>query len=329
MKILITGAGGPAGQALIRQLGARNHWLVGVDMNWVSDGLLADFIPIAAADDPRMIYELRDIIDEFRIELLIPTVAEELSTVAMATETGFLRCRVVIGPSEGVHIAHDKYLTMRRLDAAGVPIPDYALPSDFRSSEEAFERFGSPILIKPRVGRGSRGVRVIHREEDFRWSILSDKMIVQEFAPGDEFAPMVHVSVRDGRSQVGLVTKIKTPGCGSSGGYVKEVPAGYSVDVATVAINAVLALGLNGPVDLDLRRNRDGVPVVLEVNARFGANSEYSPGLVDAVLDDHFPLAGVPITPGTPHPEKELLPMTDTPPLPLDSQGLPDGAPAT
>lgn len=296
-------------------------------MKWVSDGMLADFFPVAAADDPRMIHELRDIIEECRIELFIPTVAEELASVAIAAESGFFGCPVVIGPSEGVYMAHDKYLTMRRLDAAEVPIPDYALPSDFASTEEAFERFGSPLLVKPRVGRGSRGVRVIHREEDFRWSILSDKMIVQEYAPGEEFAPMVHVSVRDGRSQVGLVAKIKNAGCGSAGGYLKEVPAGYSVDVATVAINAVLAMGLNGPVDLDLRRNRDGVPVVLEVNARFGANSEYSPGLVDAVLDDHFPLAGVPLTPGTPQPEKELLPMTDTPSLPLDSQGLPDGAP--
>lgn len=316
MNILITGAGGPAGQALIRQLGARNHWLVGADMNWVSDGMLADFVPVPAATDPGMIPQLREIIAEHRIDLLIPTVAEELAAVAEAAEAGLFDCRVVIGPVEGVAAAHDKYLTMRRLEAAGVPVPDYALPCEFPSAREAFERFGSPLLVKPRVGRGSRGVRVIHEDEDVVWSALGDDLVVQEYAPGEEFAPMVHVG-RDGRSRVGVVAKIAAPGCASAGGYVKEVPAGFAVDVATVAVDAALAMGLTGPVDLDLRRNREGVPVVLEVNARFGANSEHFPGLVDAVLDDHFPVADVPLTPGAPSPERDLPPLTDTPAMPV------------
>ena len=33
-----------------------------------------------------------------------------------------------------------------------------------------------------------------------------------------------------------------------------------------------------------LRRRADGVPVVLEVNARFGANSAHAPELLDAAL---------------------------------------------
>jgi carbamoyl-phosphate synthase large subunit len=64
----------------------------------------------------------------------------------------------------------------------------------------------------------------------------------------------------------------------------RRAEAGEAVDVGNVAMAAVRSLGLTGPVDVDVRRRADGTPVVLEVNARFGANSEQAPELLDAVL---------------------------------------------
>jgi carbamoyl-phosphate synthase large subunit len=43
-------------------------------------------------------------------------------------------------------------------------------------------------------------------------------------------------------------------------------------------------VGLNGPLDIDIRRKGDGIPVVLEINARFGANIRYAPEILDAVI---------------------------------------------
>jgi carbamoylphosphate synthase large subunit len=45
---------------------------------------------------------------------------------------------------------------------------------------------------------------------------------------------------------------------------------------------------LTGPVDLDVRRGVDGEPVVLEINARFGANSSHAPEVLDALLGEHL-----------------------------------------
>jgi len=56
------------------------------------------------------------------------------------------------------------------------------------------------------------------------------------------------------------------------------------MDVGNLAMGAVRSLGLTGPVDVDVRRRADGTPVVLEMNARFGANSAQAPELLDAVL---------------------------------------------
>jgi carbamoylphosphate synthase large subunit len=64
----------------------------------------------------------------------------------------------------------------------------------------------------------------------------------------------------------------------------RRVEADEALDVGSVAMAAVRALGLTGPVDIDVRRRADESPVVLEVNARFGADSESAPELLDAVL---------------------------------------------
>jgi carbamoylphosphate synthase large subunit len=48
---------------------------------------------------------------------------------------------------------------------------------------------------------------------------------------------------------------------------------------------------LQGPADVDIRCGADGVPAVLEINARFGANSAYAPEIVDALLDEWLPHA--------------------------------------
>ena len=44
-----------------------------------------------------------------------------------------------------------------------------------------------------------------------------------------------------------------------------------------------------GPVDIDIRRDATGTPRVLEVNARFGANSQAVPELLGLLLRDLDP----------------------------------------
>jgi len=287
MNILITGVGGPAGRSLLKQLRDTDHTVVGVDMSMLPEEDMDAFEFVPAAADPTMINTLREIIDQYRIDMLIPTVADELPAVAEASEAGRLgNIEVVIAPLDGVRRAFDKYLTMVALDAAGVNIPDYALPSDFRGADEPFDALGDAIVVKPRVGRGSRGVRLVRRgDEDL--TQLDDSHVLQTFAPGTEYSPMVHISRSNNRASVAVMEKCGSGGCHSSAVLIKRIAADLEPDVADTAVAAARALRLTGPVDLDIRRSGDGTPVVLEINARFGANSAHVSELLDNVLADH------------------------------------------
>jgi carbamoylphosphate synthase large subunit len=286
MRFLVTGVGGPAGAAVARQLSARGHDVVGADMYPAHLEALSAFELVPAAADPAMLEEIRLLAERYGVQALIPTVQDELPAVAGAVAAGLFPVPVVIGAPLAVTAAQDKYPTMLRLAAAGVPVPRFRLPSEFAGTGEALEWFGGPLVVKPRVGRGSRGVRVVHNAEELDWSVVDDSQILQEFAPGAEYAPMVHVSTATSAIRVGVVEKTESLGCWDSSGGLRALRPGDVEDVESLAVDAALGMGLTGPVDVDVRRLSDGTAVVLEVNARFGANSEHAPQILDGVLAD-------------------------------------------
>ena len=293
MRILITGCEGPAGRALGRQLASTKHTVIGADMTRNLHSIFQTTVTVPAAADPAMLTALRRLLKEYEIDVLIPTVSDELPLVALASSSLLTHASVVIGNETAVTTAHDKYLTMAKLASKSVPVPNFALPSDFSTTKEALSHFSGPVVVKPRVARGGRGVLVVEKPGDIDWASLDDGQIVQEFAPGIEYAPMVYRPKAAPASRVIVVvekTGLKEGRVGNAT-HVKRVPNMTAPDVAKTAFQATEALGLDGPADLDIRRRTDGSPVVLEVNARFGANSEHAPEILNAALLEHLTVA--------------------------------------
>lgn len=273
MRILVTGACGPAGRSLLTQLHQRGVDAVGVDM---APTPRPDGIPVLAAlpaSDPAYLTQLDDLVAGLGAHLVIPTVSEELPLVAAAG-----RPWALIGPADAVVLAADKWLTTQVLSAAGVTVPRTIVADQATDHLRAW--IGAPIVTKPRISRGGRGV-VVHQAWGPAVPVAAD-LVASEFVPGVEFAPNVFVA-DDPAADVAVVLR-KT---GLKDGVVGNATGVERVDdpvVGAVAVAACRALGLRGPADVDVRLRADGTPVVLEVNARFGANSTHAPELLDAVL---------------------------------------------
>lgn len=270
--VLVTGVGGPAGRALVPQLLAQGLQVHGVDMNPDHPaGIGFELVPPAL--DPEYPQILLAIADRVGAELIIPTVSEELPVVARLADP-----RIVVGNVSAVGLAADKWLSCQALADAGVAVPRSALVGQF--DESVADWIGLPAVTKPRVGRGGRGV-VVH-DEWFDPAVLAEDHLVSEFAPGEEFCPNLFIGAesRDDTVVVLRKTGLKQGRHGNATG-VERI---HSAEIAQLALAAARALGLSGPVDIDIRRRADGTPVVLEINARFGANSTYAPEILAAVL---------------------------------------------
>jgi carbamoyl-phosphate synthase large subunit len=143
---------------------------------------------------------------------------------------------------------------------------------------------GAPFILKPRVSRGGRGVRLIESADE-PWPTGDASWIAQGFAPGTEYNPQVYRSPRTGESTVvNLQKTVLKQGRVGNAAEVVRLDAGSEPEVEAIAARTAEVLGLVGPLDMDVRRDQDGRPLVLEVNSRFGANAAYAPELLDAVL---------------------------------------------
>ncbi len=179
-------------------------------------------------------------------------------------------------PPDAVGATRDKAELRRRLAAAGVRQPRFALlPPGTGLAGLSF-----PVVVKPRTLSASRGVirgddpAALEAAVTRIRTLLADPeatLLVEEFVPGPEFA--IEGLVTGGRLDVLAIFDKPDP---LDGPYFEETllvsparvdPAGQAALESTAA-TAVAALGLtHGPVHAELRLSA-GEAVVLEVAAR-------------------------------------------------------------
>jgi len=184
-----------------------------------------------------------------------------------------------MGAAPGVAIAGDKLRTAEALAARGVAVPRTLPDSAPRASVAA--ALGLPVLVKPRFGRGGRGVSVLQTLAEVEAAAPAGEVVWQEFAPGVEFDVNLFVD-RGGAVAAAVVlrkTALRDGMTGNAAGVERvEHPA-----VRDEAVKAACVLELCGPLDVDVRLRRDGTPVVLEINARLGANALAAPEVLEAL----------------------------------------------
>lgn len=278
MRVLVTGVGGPAGRNVGALLAADGHTVTGVDMRQIDLSWLHGFHPVPAADDIAYYNALIELSKD--VDLVIPTVQEELPTLSIMHHN--LHCKVLIGSQEAVSLAHDKYLTAYVLRLAGVRVPQTLLPSRLALFDT--EQIGWPRVVKPRHGRGGRNVTVCDSPATFDLERLNDAYLVQSFMPGVEYSVNL-CQPPLGKDDTTVVVLEKLRLREGRTGNAEAVAVVDAPDVAAVAVAAARAIGLYGPMDMDIRRNEKGEPAVLEINARFGANIAHAPEVFAAALE--------------------------------------------
>lgn len=188
-RILFTGGGGAAAEALWRYLSAKyDLFFCDAAVDAIDDTIPADrkiAVPMAASED--FISAVREISVRNGIDLIVPGVDEELVPLAKSRDTGLPQ--IFLPSLEFVRLMLDKLACARAISNAGLSAP-VTLPVS-RAAE-----IGFPLIIKPRSGRGSKGVcRLESNAEISAYKTLyqasDDTLLAQELAVGDEYTVLV------------------------------------------------------------------------------------------------------------------------------------------
>ena len=127
-------------------------------------------------DDPALIPALNRVIDAYGIDYVYP--AHDSALLRFSEERDALHAKVVASARETVGICRSKTRTYRFL--SGAPY----LPAFYGSPDEIP---GYPVFIKPAVGQGSQGARII-RDRSHLEEALSEgqEYTICEYLPGEE-----------------------------------------------------------------------------------------------------------------------------------------------
>lgn len=262
-RVLVTGAGGPAGVAVIRSLLRRDDLEVfAADMDGWASGLYlvpADrrrLVPPGASE--AFVPALAHLVAEDRLDLVVSTVDVELLAVAGRREE--LRPAVLAAPpAETLTVALDKLALAERCEYTG-RVPKTLLAGDDALAAE----WEFPVFAKPRAGAGSRGIRMVPDREALAQLPTDEGLIVQDLLPGEEYSVDV---LADAQGRViAAVPRVRArvdSGVAIAGKTVRDQ------ELEETAAEVARAIGLVGVANVQLRRGRDGRAMLLEVNPRF------------------------------------------------------------
>lgn len=217
---------------------------------------------VPMGSDPAYDAVLEGILERERPRFAVPLADEEIPRFHRVISRRFADEITIVGPrAEFADRMMDKWEATRALEGAGVPVPRTWLGS--AAGDAVF-----PAIIKPRSGRGSRGLAYLESADDLRTYLdradaPADAFVVQERVMGPEYTVSVVVGL--GGPVLAVVPKEVLVKRGiTQVGVTRENAA---IDRACRGIQE--RLRADGPFNVQLIMDPAGVPRVIEVNPRF------------------------------------------------------------
>jgi len=259
-RLLFTGGGGSGSEALYRMLEGR------YEVHFVDADIEAKpyLIPsnrwhqIPFANAITFIDKLQSLCREIVVDVLIPSVDEELLPIALA-RSGFA-CDVLLPPHAFVKTHLDKLTSNLFLKTHKLSAPETELLPEHKS-------ILYPCIVKPRQGRGSRDVRIINSESELQAHVLlshrqPDDFILQELLVGQEYTVMMSTN-RAGALRAVVPVKV---------GIKKGITIRAETDFDEAIINECAAIHAANPVagcyNIQLVRMKNGEIKPFEINPR-------------------------------------------------------------
>lgn len=142
---------------------------------WVYRNYIPD---IPYITDSRFVEKLNGIIQKFKIDYIFPAL--DSVAVKLSEEREQLLAKILSSQHESVITCRSKILTYKKLEGCSF-LPDY-----YESCNEVKE---FPVLIKPAVGQGAQGVKIVHDMSSLKSEISNskEKIVICEYLPGTEY----------------------------------------------------------------------------------------------------------------------------------------------
>ena len=185
--VMITGGGGAGCESIHRLLSDRyDLYFVDSDISNIDPTIpISKRKQVPLANDAEFLPFLKKLCFDLKVDLLIPGVDEELLLIAESADQ-WGKTKMMLPHSSYVSSMTDKLMMIRVLENQGISVPKT------ESLDNDISEFDFPCILKPREGRGSRGVFSVTNKtelEAFRKKFAEDanKQVLQRQYFGTEY----------------------------------------------------------------------------------------------------------------------------------------------
>ena len=263
-RVLITGMGGPAGISVLRGIADDPLDVYSADIDPFAAGLYlvapGRRVMLPRGDSPRFVPAVMDVCREHAIDVLVPTVDSELLPVAEARGEFEAAGVALVNPSaETLRMCLDKWALHQRCEGV-VRVPASAvIDGDFDPA-----LIELPVIVKPRSGSGSRGIRLISDRDELAAVARDGTQLVQEHLPGPEHSLDV-LARRDGR----VLAVVPRERLKVDSGIAVTARVTRDEQLESFGRTVAERIGLVGVGNVQVKQAAGGEPALLEVNPRF------------------------------------------------------------
>jgi carbamoyl-phosphate synthase large subunit len=221
-------------------------------------------LPVPPSEHPEFVESLIGTCTEHGVDLVIPTRDLELMALSQhAGHFGAVGTWVSVSEPATVNVARDKLRTARFLDGHGIPVPKSAAIAEVVSAPHAWSW---PVLVKPRSGCSSNGIRVVSSPDQLAVLEPGADRMVQQLLGGEEYTVNLFFD-RTGRMRC-AIPHLR---CEVRAGEVAKGITRRHAELERIAWRLGTALdGARGVLCFQAIIDDAGIPAIFEINARFG-----------------------------------------------------------
>jgi len=294
LRCLVTGAGAPGIRGTLYALRQNSDnvdvFILGVDIkeDVVGRYLTDAFSVIPAPEDPAYTDALIALVNKFEIDIVIPQTTREIEILSL--KRALLRSKnipVLVSKSSAIKTANNKWALLKEFDKLELPIPKYHYARSISDVEKFARKLGypdKPVVVKPPVSNGMRGLRILkekpwdadryfsekpsgveisldHFKQIFEGADTEPELLVSEYLPGPEYSVDVFRG-KNGKVAIPRYRKVIRSGIS----FVNEIE--YREDMINYSLQAADAIDLEYVFGFQFKLDEQGTPKILESNPR-------------------------------------------------------------
>lgn len=193
-----------------------------------------------------------------------------------------LGCALALAPTSALKIANDKGRTLELASSLGIHHPKTMRIDNLDDMSAILSEFDFPFVLKPTTSWTRRStdrlvpVEVIDKTEAMeaaeRILIAGAGVLAQQFASG--LRESISLFMVDGKvlASCGHLAYRSNPPLGGASVMRETIP--LHQDIYGAAVELATAIGIQGPCDVEFRRDAENHPLLMEVNARLAGTIE-------------------------------------------------------